>query len=166
MSLSIVSRSGLIVVAVTLLGTGPSPAAAPADMAAVANTIKADVAEMIAGINAHDADKATAFDAADVVFMECGDKPTVGAKADREAFREHFAQDPSWKVDLISETVDVAGSGDLAVYRGTYNEDNRVGGMMMTHKTNFIAEFRQQAAGTWKLAWEIVSGMEKSHPKT
>lgn len=76
-----------------------------------------------------------------------------------------FARDPDWRVSLIDETVDVASSGDLAVYRGAYNEDNGRAGVLMTHKTNFIAEFKRQRDGSWKIAWYSVSNMEKAHPK-
>lgn len=138
---------------------------ASVDKAAIAQTIKADVAQLVAGINAHDAGRATAFDAPDIVFMECGSPSTVGVKADREGFEKNFAQDPLWRVRLIDETVDVASSGDLAVYRGTYHEENSRAGVLMTHKTNFIAEFRHQSDGSWKIAWCIVSNMEKAHPK-
>ena len=139
--------------------------AAPVDTHAIAEAIKADVAQLVVGINAHDAAKATAYDAPDIVAMECGSPPTVGIKADQEGFKMGFASDPHWKVSLIDETVDVAGSGDMAVYRGTYNEDNSHAGVLMTHKTSFIAEFKHQNDGSWKMAWYSVSNMEKSHPK-
>jgi len=130
-----------------------------------AQTIKAAVARIVGGLNAHDPVRTTADDAPDIVSMECGSPPVIGAKADREGFAEGFARDPHWKVSLIDETVDVASSGDLAVYRGSYNEDNSGEGMIMTHRTNFIAEFKRQSDGSWKMAWYIVANMEKSHPK-
>ena len=68
-------------------------------------------------------------------------------------------------MSLIGETVDVASSGDLAVYRGTYNEDNTLAGVLMTHKTNFTAEFKRYSDGSWKIVWYSVSNMERSHPK-
>ena len=134
--------------------------------AAIADTIKKEVAQLVAGLNAHDAVKTTAFDTEDVVSMECGSPSTVGLEADREGFRTGFAHDPRWKVSLISETVDVAGSGDMAVYRGTYNEENSgAAGVLMTHKTNFIAEFKRERDGPWKIVWYSVSNMERPHPK-
>ena len=142
-----------------------SAAAATVDRATVAKTIKADVARLVAALNAHDAFKTTAYDAPDIVSMECGSPSTIGLEADREGFKAGFAHDPLWKVGLIDETVDVASSGDLAVYRGTYNEDNSRAGVLVTHKTNFIAEFKRQDDGTWKIVWYSVSNMEKSHPK-
>jgi ketosteroid isomerase-like protein len=139
--------------------------AASADTAAIAETIKTDVAQLVAGLNAHDAVKTTAYDAPDIISMACGSPSTVGIKADREEFRMNFDRDPLWRVSLIDETVDVASSGDLAVYRGAYNEDNSHEGALMTHKTNFIAEFKRQDDGTWKIVWYSVSNMERSHPK-
>lgn len=145
--------------------TGSSTAIASPNPA-IADTIKKDVAQLVAGLNAHDAVKTTAFDTDDVVSMECGSPSTVGLEADREDFRTGFAHDPRWKVSLIRETVDVAGSGDMAVYRGTYNEENSsTAGVLMTHKTNFIAEFKRERDGSRKIVWYSVSNMERSHPK-
>ncbi len=147
-----------------LVAVGSAPLIA-ADTAAIAQTIKADVAQVVAGINAHDAVKTTAYDAPDVISMECDSPSIVGVEADREGFKDGFAHDPLWRVALIDETVDVAGSGDMAVYRGIYNEDNSRNGVLMTHKTNFLAEFKRQSDGSWKIAWYSVSHLEKSHPK-
>ena len=66
---------------------------------------------------------------------------------------------------LVEETVDVADSGDMAVYRSTYNEDSVADGVPMTHQVNFIAEFRRQPNGQFKVAWSVVSSIEKSHKK-
>ncbi|MGB7600859.1 MAG: hypothetical protein WBM24_11180 [Candidatus Sulfotelmatobacter sp.] len=76
-----------------------------------------------------------------------------------------FAAAAFWKVSLIDEAVDVAGPGDLAVYRGIYSEDNARDGLLMTHRTNFIAEFKRQSSGSWRIAWYSVSNVERSHPK-
>ena len=38
-------------------------------------------------------------------------------------------------------------------------------GVPMTHKTNFIAEFKRQSDGPWRIVWYSVSNMEQSHPK-
>jgi ketosteroid isomerase-like protein len=140
-------------------------AAMSVDKAAIAQTIKTDVAQLVAGLNAHDAAKTTAYDAPNIISMECGSLPAVGVEADRDGFKSGFAHDPFWRVSLIDETVDVASSGDLAVYRGTYNEDNGRAGVLMTHRTNFIAEFKRQSDQSWKIVWYSVSNMEQSHPK-
>ena len=165
MSPSVRLTRRLLLLAFVAAASSLSAAQAPVDPAAIAKTIKADVAQLVAGLNAHDAVKTTAFDAPDVVSIECGSAPAVGIETDREAFKMNFAHDPLWKVSLIDETVDVASSGDLAIYRGTYHEDHGNGDVLMTHKTNFIAEFKHQRDGSWKIAWYVVSNMEKSHPK-
>ena len=158
-------RLALLVVAIAVAWMASSAAAAPVDTTAVAETIKRNVAQLVAGLNAHDADKTTAFDAEKIISMECGSPPSTGIEADREGFKMGFARDPDWKVSLIDETVDVANSGDLAVYRGIYNEDNGRTGVLTTHKTNFIAEFKRQSDGSFKMAWYIVANMEPSHRK-
>src|SRR3569832_1100962 len=61
-----------------------APAAAAPSKSAIAATIKADVAQLVAGIYAHDVARATAFDAPDLVSMEGGRPPSIGAQADRE----------------------------------------------------------------------------------
>ena len=146
-------------------GTASPKASASVDTPSIAKTIKADVAQLVAGLNAHDVARTTAYDAPNVISMECGSPSTIGVEADREGFKTGFAHDPAWRVSLIDETVDVASSGDLAVYRGTYNEDNSRAGVLMTHKTNFIAEFKRQSDGSWRIVWYSVSNTEQSHPK-
>ncbi len=158
-------RSSLLLVALLFAGTESSASVPPVDPTAIADTIKADVAQLVAGINAHDPVKATAYDSPDIIAMECGNPSMVGVAADRDGFRTGFSRDPFWRVSLIDETVDVARGGDLAVYRGTYNEDNSHAGVLMTHKTNFIAEFKRQGDGSWRIVWYIVANMERSHPK-
>jgi ketosteroid isomerase-like protein len=165
MNLSAYWKPSLLLLAFAAAGTASSTAALSVDTAAIAETIKADVAQLVAGLNAHDAVKTTAYDDPNIISMECGSPPTVGVEADREGFKMGFARDPLWRVSLIDETVDVASSGDLAIYRGTYNEDNGRAGVLMTHKTNFIAEFKRQSDGSWRIVWYSVSNMEQSHPK-
>lgn len=165
MKLSAFWKPGLLLLAFAAAGTALSTRAALVDTAGIAETIKTNVANLIAGINAHDAARATAYDAPDVISMECGRPTSIGAEADREGLKIGFAHNPLWKVSLIDETVDVAGSGDLAIYRGTYNEDSSRDGVPMTHKMNFIAAFKRQGDGSWRIAWYIVSNMGQSHPK-
>src|SRR5690349_4207042 len=101
---------------ISLLVAG-SAEAASVSKARIAETIKADVAQLIAGINAHDAEKATQFDAPDIGSMEAGRPPSGGGGADKEGLGMAFKYAPSWQVRLIDETVDVAEAGDMAIYR-------------------------------------------------
>lgn len=131
----------------------------------IAETIKADVAQIVMGINAHDVDQATRFDADDIVSMESGRPASHGLASEKEGLGQAFHYAPDWRLTLVEETVDVADSGDMAVYRSTYNEDSVSDGVPMTHQVNFIAEFRRQPDGRFKVAWSVVSSIEKSHKK-
>jgi ketosteroid isomerase-like protein len=157
-------KSTLLVFACAVVGVASLKAAEPADSATVAETIKKNVAEIVAGLNAHDVMKATAYDAPDIVSMECGGAPVTGADADREGFKSMFAHDTAWRVSLIDENVDVASSGDLAVYRGTYYEHSSHADVPMVHKTILLAEFKR-SGGRWWMAWYSVSNTEASHPE-
>jgi ketosteroid isomerase-like protein len=132
----------------------------------IAAAIKADVAEIVAGINAHDVERSTKFDAPDIVTMESGRPPGVGMAADKQGLGEAFKQAPSWRVRLVEETVDVSSGGDMAVYRSTYNQDSDDDkGRPMTQKVNFVAGFRREGDGAWKMHWSVVCANEKPHLK-
>ena len=140
-------------------------AASKESQSAIASTIKADVAEIVDGINTKDIDKATRFDAPDLVSMESGREPSVGAKADHDGLSMTFKYAPSWHLSLIDETVDVAGGGDMAVYRGTYAEDSLHDGVPFTHKGNYIAGFRRDPDGRWRVHWSVVAWQSASKKK-
>ena len=131
----------------------------------VADKIKAEVAFIVAGINAHDVDQATHFDADDIVSMESGRPASIGLVQEREGLSEAFHYSPSWRLSLIEETVDVANSGEMAIYRSTYDEESVDNGVLMTHRVNFIAEFRRHNKGQFEVVWSVVSSIEKSHKK-
>ena len=139
--------------------------AAPASKARTEQEIKATVASIVAGINAHDLDRATRFDSDDIVSMESGRPPTHGLAQEREGLARAFQYAPSWRLALVDETVDVADSGEMAVYRSTYDEESLQDGIPMTHRVNFIAEFKRQPDGAFKVIWSVVSSIEKSHRK-
>ncbi len=164
---SVLSGGATIALALGFLGAGPVRAVAGSPSTAdIATKIKADVAEIVAGINAHDVARATQFDAPDLVSMESGRKPSFGAQAEREGFAMVFKYSPSWHLSMIDETVDVARAGDMAVYRSTYNEDSvKDDGTAMTHVVNFIAGFRHETDGSWKMAWSVVCAQSPSHKK-
>jgi ketosteroid isomerase-like protein len=143
-----------------------SPVSAAPSKTDVAATIKADVAEIVAGINAHDAVRTTRFDAADVIGLESLNTPIIGAKADKDGFAEAFKRAPNWRLKMVDETVDVADAGDKAVYRSTYDEDSvAADGTPMTHKVNFLAGFRHDPDGNWRVHWYVVNDQERSHKK-
>jgi ketosteroid isomerase-like protein len=141
--------------------------AAPRDSdAAVAALVKEDMAELVAGINAHDPVRATAHEAGDVISMEAGRPTSVGLANDRQGIGMAFKYNPDWKVRLIDETVDVAKSHDMAVYRATYWQDSSAkDGAPLTQKINLIAGFRHPSGKDWEIGWYIVSAMEPSHKR-
>jgi ketosteroid isomerase-like protein len=134
-----------------------------AAQAAIASQIKADVAEIVAGINAKDIDRATKFDSPDLVSMESMRSPSIGANADRDGLSIAFKYAPSWHLSLIDESVDVAKAGDMAVYRSTYNEVSLRDGVPYTHKGNYIAGFRRDPDGMWRVHWSVVCWQSPSH---
>ena len=139
--------------------------AAQDDNATIARTIKTDVAQLIAGINAHDVGRATAFDATDIVSMECGRPSSTTRAAEQSGLRDAFAHNPDWHVRLIDETVDVAKAGDMAVYRSTYYQDSSRSGQPTTQTVSFVAGFKREGDGSWKVAWSIVAPTETMHTK-
>jgi ketosteroid isomerase-like protein len=76
-----------------------------------------------------------------------------------------FKYAPSWHLSMIEEAVDVAKSGDMAVYRGTYSENSTRDGVAYTHKGNYLAGFRRDADGIWRVHWSVVSWQSPSHKK-
>ena len=139
--------------------------AAQDDNATVVRTIKTDFAQFIAGINAHDVGRATAFDATDIVSMECGRPSSTTLAAEQSGLRDAFAHNPDWHVRLIDEAVDVARAGDMAVYRGTFYQDSSRSGQPTTQKVSFVAGFKREDDRSWKVAWSIVAPTEAMHTK-
>ena len=140
-------------------------AAAKESQATIASAIKGDVAEIIAGINTKDIGKATRFDAPDLISMESGREPSVGAQADRDGLSMTFKYAPNWHLSLIDESVDVASAGDMAIYRGTYAEDSLRDGVPFTHKGNYVAGFRRDPDGTWRIHWSVIAWQSPSKKK-
>ena len=132
---------------------------------AVAPKIRAEVAEIIHGINSKNIDEATKYDAPDLVSMESGRPPSTGAKSDRDGLSMAFKYAPNWHLTMVDETVDASRGGDLAVYRGTYAEDSMRDGVPFTHTGNYIAGFRHDPDGVWRVHWSVIAWQSPSHKK-
>ena len=157
-------RPRSLLIAASLIAV-PNQAFAAPSQAAIASAIKADVAEIVAGINAKDIDKATRFDAPDLVSMESGREPSVGAKADHDGLSMTFKYAPNWHLSLVDDTVDVAKAGDMAIYRGTYDEDSLRDGVPFTHRGNYVAGFRRDPDGMWRIHWSVIAWQSPSKKK-
>jgi ketosteroid isomerase-like protein len=154
--------AAMAVLAAASLGACNKPAAstAPAvDTGKIADAVKADADQGVADFNAHDADKSASHDAADYVFMFHGAPNTVGAATDLANTKKMFAADSTQHLTLANETVDVAASGDMAVFHSTYvftGADPKTK-QPMTDNGNFLAGYKPQPDGSWKMEWSVVS---------
>lgn len=131
----------------------------------IATRVAAEVAEMVAGINSKNADMATKYDAPDIIVMQSFSPPAVGRDTDRSGYVDSFKQNQGWHISKIDEAVDVSKGGDLAVYRGTYNEEAINSGVLMTHRVDYLAGFRKDADGVWRMYWAVINPEEHSHKK-
>jgi ketosteroid isomerase-like protein len=134
------------------------PAKTAADPGKVAAAVKADVDLLVAEFNMHDAAKAVAHDAPGMVGMFHGTPNVVGPDQDLAQTKQQVA-DPLAKITVSNETVDVATSGDMAVYRATYayvSTDPKTK-QPTTENGNWVVGYKTQPDGSWKVAWNVVS---------
>ena len=134
-----------------------------ASAASLPERIKGYVADEVAGINAHDPIRATAHEAEDTISMESGRPASVGRQAFIDGLKMGFKYEPTWRLRLIDEHVDIPRSKDIAVYRSTYWQDSTLSGTPATQKVNYIALFKRQQDGGWKITWSVVSNIERPH---
>jgi ketosteroid isomerase-like protein len=136
-----------------------APAKPAADTAKIADAIKADATQRIADVNAHDVAKVAGHDAADAVVMFHGRANAVGPAAIEANFKQTLALNPDLKVVLTDPTVDVASSGDLAVFRATTTAtftDPKTK-KPVTTTSNSVAGYKLQPDASWKVEWSVVS---------
>jgi ketosteroid isomerase-like protein len=81
-----------------------------------------------------------------------------GVDTDLKTSKQLFATGPTKEV-FSNETVDVADSGEMAVYRATYawsyTDPNTK--QPVTENGNEVAGYRKQADGSWKIEWTITA---------
>jgi ketosteroid isomerase-like protein len=137
----------------------PESAKPAVDTGKIADAVKADEAQLLADFNAHDAAKVASHDAPDVVQMAHGGPNLVGPAADLAADQKGFVDDPSQHFAIANESVDVAASGEMAVYRSTYvyNFVDPKTKKPVTETGNYLAGYRLQPDGSWKIAWSIIA---------
>jgi ketosteroid isomerase-like protein len=130
-----------------------------ADTSKIADAVKADADQLVADFNAHDAVKSASHDAPGMVGMFHGTPNTVGADADLANTKQLFADSPATKFTVADESVDVAASGDMAVYRSTYaySYNDPKTKKPITESGNWLTGYRKQPDGSWKMVWEVLS---------
>ena len=141
-----------------LAGCDKAGKAAAVDPVKIAADLKAQAVQGIADFNSHDPVKAASQDADDVVVIFHGSPNAVGKAADIEETKKTYADTPDIKVVTSNEKVDVASSGDMAVFRSDYvvtgTSAKAKGPIKETG--NFVAGYKK-VDGVWKLAWSVVS---------
>jgi uncharacterized protein (TIGR02246 family) len=108
--------------------------------------------ELLAALLAKDSAKANSYYAPDAVIATPGRPVAKDGRAVSKAISDDTA-DPNFKMSLSNEKTEVAGSGDLAYRRGTFNitftnpqtkqAENAAG--------TYLTVFRKQADGRWKV---------------
>lgn len=129
-----------------------------ADRAKIEAEVKALTGTIVDGYNGKNAEKAVSVDADDYLGMFHGFPNAVGKAADLAITRTQVT-DPNVKLRVSNETVDVARSGDLAVYRATYSftQTDPKTRQPVTETGNWVAGFKPQPDGALKMAWSVVS---------
>ena len=137
-----------------------------ADTGAIAAAVKADADQLVADFNAHDAVKSASHDAPGMVGMFHGTPNTVGADADLASTKQLFADSPKTTFSVADETVDVAASGDMAVYRATYSYayNDAKTKKPINETGNWVTGYKKQPDGSWKMAWEILAETPAAPP--
>jgi len=124
----------------------------------VETAVKADANQLVADLNARDAAKAVAHDGADIVNMQHGAANYVGVDADL-ATTKLMVSDPNFKLAVSNESVDLAASGDLAVYHATYTYTftSPASKAAASETGNLLLGYKKQSDGKLKLSWTVLS---------
>jgi ketosteroid isomerase-like protein len=152
------SMQKIATLALGLLLSGTLAAHPAVDKAKVAEAIKADVHLLVAQFNARDVEKAVAHDTPNYVGMFHG-MPNVNGAAEDMAVTKQQVSDPAANVAVSNEKVDVADSGEMAVYRATYayRYTDPATKQPTTEHGNWLMGYQKQADGSWKLTWGVIS---------
>jgi ketosteroid isomerase-like protein len=137
----------------------PEPAKPAVDTTKISDAVKADATQRIADVDAHDPAKVASHDAADAVSMFHGRANAVGPAAIAASLQKTLADSPDLKVTMSDPTVDVAASGDMAVFRATTVAtftDSKTK-KPVTTTSNSLSGYKLQPDGSWKIEWSVVS---------
>lgn len=149
-------RTFVLVGAVALVACAqppaPAPSAPPDTRAADEATLRTLIKDWAASAQAKDAAKFVSFYADDAVVMMAGAPDIRGIAAIREGIPA-MMQDPAFALSFEPDSVVVSRSGDLAYETGPYTmtmtgPDKKPA----TEKGHYVAIWRRQADGSWKVA--------------
>jgi ketosteroid isomerase-like protein len=140
--------------------SAPADKAAAVDLRAVAAEVKAAIKTQVDAYAARDPVKAASIASADMLGMFHGEPNVVGKDAVLGQIREQMS-DPALKLEVSDETVDVAASGELAVYHAIYHFTftNPADKQPMVEVGNWVAVFTRQPDGAMKMSKDMVLDM-------
>jgi ketosteroid isomerase-like protein len=138
---------------------------AAVDTAKITEAVKADVAQLVSQLNAKDVDKAVSHDAPDIVGMFHG-QANITSPAEDAALTKQQLGDAAFKLSTSDESVDVAKAGDMAIYRAKYAAEftDPVSKKPVHEAGNWVAQYKKQADGSWKVALNIISDTPAAAP--
>lgn len=112
--------------------------------------------ELQEALDSKNAERAAAFYSADALFVTSGRPPAEGREAVQRVFEEDFGA-PGFRLDLAVERVEVAGSGDLAVVRGTFRVRFSPSGDDAAVEVGgaYLQVLRRSAEQQWRVAIDI-----------
>jgi uncharacterized protein (TIGR02246 family) len=135
-----------------------SSAPAPADTAAISDSIKAGEAQWVQDYRARDVARALSHYAPDGSLIPSGMAPMHGSKAIEAGLRGLIA-DPAFDLHFSADKVHVAASGDLAYSRGAYSlrmTDPKTR-KPITDTGTYLTVYAKQADGSWKAVDDIAA---------
>lgn len=138
--------------------SGPTDKPTAVDTGKVADEVKAAIKWQVDAYAARDPVKAASIMAPDLLGMFHGEANKIGKEAGEAAMKAQMTL-PDMTLAVSNETVDVASSGDLAVYHAIYrftftNPETK---QPFVESGNWVAVFTRQPDGTMKMTKDIVA---------
>lgn len=141
-----------LALALSFAASAQKPAAQDAEEAAV--RAADELWSQVAG--AKDLEKTVGFYTDHGIVLPPGSPALAGKDAVR-AFWVAAFQDPAYQLSWKTVEVGVAGSGDLAYTRGSYDFTYTAGGKAVREHGKDLVVWKKQADGSWKVAVDMFS---------
>ncbi|HEY7006129.1 MAG TPA: SgcJ/EcaC family oxidoreductase [Sphingomicrobium sp.] len=129
-----------------------------ADADSIKQAIKADEAKWNKDVKAKDTEALAGHYADDAYFVPPGAPAADGSTAIRQFYATALT-DPVIEVQIASDKVDVAASGDFAYSRGHYTEKytDKKTAKVMTASGTYLAVYKKQDDGSWKIVQDFAA---------
>ncbi len=141
-----------VALALSFAASAQKPAAQGAEEAAV--RAAEEQWSQVAG--AKDLEKTVGFYADNAVIQPPGTPATAGKEAIRAFWAAEF-KDPAYQLSWKPVAVGVAGSGDFAYTRGSYDSTYTPAGKAVREHGKYLVVWKKQA-GAWKVVVDMFSG--------